>query len=229
MKILIFGDTHFSQEFEPDLFDYISKLIKSADQVIINGDFWDSYLCSFDEFVHSPWKSLFPFLKEKNAIYLFGNHDPQKESDDRVNLFSVKQSLFHEWKSTSGSKYFAQHGDLLAPDFDAKHPFLTKYLWKIYPYLLKLERQKNFAGKIYRTINQRKCENSFRMISNFARENMNKKSLLICGHSHIHKDDRENYLLSIGPFWNKIARYLIIENDKVKFYEEKYAENAQEL
>lgn len=226
MKILIFGDTHLNQKFEPYLFDYISKLIKTADQVIINGDFWDAYLCSFDDFVNSKWKKLFPLLKNKNTIYLYGNHDSQKKCDHRVDLFSSQQSVIFEWKSKSGKRYIIRHGDTIAGDFDYKHPHLTKYFWWLYSLMFKLNKADNFIGKIYQHFDHKKCLGIFTSISEYAQKNIRDSEVLICGHSHIHKDDRGNHLVSIGPFWNKIARYLIIDGDKVELHEESYANLA---
>jgi len=55
MKTLIFADTHLTEKFDVKLFDYIAPLALKADQIIINGDFWDSYLTSFDQFMSSSW------------------------------------------------------------------------------------------------------------------------------------------------------------------------------
>ena len=78
--------------FEQKKFDYLKKIINEADQIIINGDFFDDYMISFDDFIKSPWNQLFPMLKEKKAVCVFGNHDRQKFSDKRLSLFSDLQS-----------------------------------------------------------------------------------------------------------------------------------------
>ena len=68
MKTLIFSDTHLKTKFEQKKFNFLSNIIDDADAIIIAGDFWDGYYCSFDEFVNSEWSALFPLLKEKKAI-----------------------------------------------------------------------------------------------------------------------------------------------------------------
>ncbi|HEX7018032.1 MAG TPA: metallophosphoesterase family protein [Patescibacteria group bacterium] len=112
MQIAVFSDTHLTDKFEPQLYQALKKMIESADQVIINGDFWDGFLVSFDAFVNSKWKQLFPLFKKKNTIYIYGNHDPEHLCDDRVSLFSVTQTLHHDLK-VGKYLYKIQHGHLV--------------------------------------------------------------------------------------------------------------------
>jgi predicted MPP superfamily phosphohydrolase len=88
MQTLIFSDTHLTKGFNRKKYEFLREIIEPVDRVIINGDFWDGYLTSFDKFVNSEWQKLFPLLKEKQTIYLYGNHDKTKWCDSRVNLFS---------------------------------------------------------------------------------------------------------------------------------------------
>lgn len=68
MKTIVFSDTHLINKFEENKFQFLSALIASADSIIINGVFWDAYMVSFDAFIKSRWKDLFPLLKEKKTI-----------------------------------------------------------------------------------------------------------------------------------------------------------------
>jgi predicted phosphodiesterase len=43
MKTIIFSDTHLTDQFDPELYKALENMIQEADQVIINGDFWDGY------------------------------------------------------------------------------------------------------------------------------------------------------------------------------------------
>lgn len=101
MKTLIISDLHLTY-FKPKKCAYLLKLFAGFDQIIINGDLWSYYSITFDEFVKSKWSQLFPILKQKNTIYLFGNHDKQKYCDTRVNLFSTQQA--QELKLKVGSE-----------------------------------------------------------------------------------------------------------------------------
>jgi len=103
MKHLIFSDSHLTDRFEEDKFKFLYRIISQSGRVIINGDFWDGYLTSFDKFIKSPWKKLFPLLLKKKTIYIYGNHDSPDLSDQRVNLFSIKQT----------EKYFIVSGEIL--------------------------------------------------------------------------------------------------------------------
>ncbi len=67
--ILIFSDTHLTTKYDRKKFELLSKLIGSSDRVIINGDFYEGYVINFGQFIASPWRNLFPLLKEKKAIY----------------------------------------------------------------------------------------------------------------------------------------------------------------
>ncbi len=77
-------------------FMFLANLIKDADRIVINGDFWDNTYTNFDGFVNSKWKLLFPILKSKETIYLYGNHDRGWEVDGRVRLFSDYQGYDYQ-------------------------------------------------------------------------------------------------------------------------------------
>src|SRR3990172_1424130 len=63
MKILVFSDSHLTDKFEEKKFYFLKKIIRQSDFVIINGDFWDGYLTTFNRFISSNWSKLFPLLK----------------------------------------------------------------------------------------------------------------------------------------------------------------------
>src|SRR3982750_365904 len=91
MKTLIFSDSHLYGRFEETKFKFMWYLINSVDHVIINGDFWDGYIIDFNEFLATPWNELFPLLKERRSIYIYGNHDIVPPTDPRASLFSARQ------------------------------------------------------------------------------------------------------------------------------------------
>lgn len=71
MRVLVFSDTHLTKAFDDKKCEFLKKIISDSDQVIINGDFWDGYIISFDEFLKPEWACLFPPLKaKKNFLYL---------------------------------------------------------------------------------------------------------------------------------------------------------------
>src|SRR5690606_17718607 len=95
MQTIIFSDTHLSSRVYRKKLRYLQAVIETADRVVILGDFWDGFLTDFDRFLRSGWRVLFPMLLERQAIYLYGNHDRSQWSDERVSLFSVEQGLSH--------------------------------------------------------------------------------------------------------------------------------------
>src|SRR5689334_5828739 len=92
MKLLIFSDSHLSARFDEAKYNYLRWIITHADKVVINGDFWDRDLTTFDQFVNSDWRKLFPLLLSKATTYIYGNHDWKGYCDERVNLFSTSQT-----------------------------------------------------------------------------------------------------------------------------------------
>jgi len=109
MQTLVFSDTHFSKKFNKRQFNALVKQISYADRVVINGDFWEALDITFDDFINSEWNKLFPFLKQKQTVYVYGNHDDPYFSDDRVYQFcdrAVKEYLLE----TPSNKYLFRHG-----------------------------------------------------------------------------------------------------------------------
>jgi len=125
---LIFSDLHLTDHFDLAKFQFLNELISSAEHVIINGDFWDSYFTSFEKFLNSPWQDLFPLLKAKQAIYLYGNHDRAVDSDERVNLFSSTQAIRHDLQLPN-YKFRIEHGNKLRPAFSERYPWLRRNPW----------------------------------------------------------------------------------------------------
>lgn len=218
MKIVIFSDTHLTEHFDVKLFDYIAKLVKTADQVIINGDFWDSYLTSFDRFVNSSWSQLFPLLKPK-TIYLYGNHDLVGSMDGRVKFFSQKQAERIELL-VGRHKLMVEHGHKIAREFDDSHPhitrFISKHLPKAYPTLDSWYYRQDLLGKIWRgytTMRTRPLQNQLRQ---FAYQNHKKNLIRVFGHSSLPAhNELERGFVCLGDCRFGKFRYLLVENGEI--------------
>ncbi|MBT4124710.1 MAG: hypothetical protein HN981_02285 [Candidatus Pacebacteria bacterium] len=218
-KILIFSDSHLSPRFNEDYFEKISSLIKQADQVIINGDFWEGYFYSFDEFLNSPWKELFPLLKEKKTVYIHGNHDLAKYLDERTSLFSDIVAESYEF-SSGGKDFVCLHGHqyiespqkqslMMRSKFLLGSLYLVYYVgmwllnesfWKIYAFennRLKKVQKNEFPGKI-----------------------------LITGHTHLmEKDDQ---FINLGVMSFGFFEYAWLENGEIRQYKERYKVSFKE-
>ena len=218
MKILVFSDSHLNLPFQQSKCDFLKSIIEPADHVIINGDFWDGYFITFDQFIESEWKQLFPLLKKRNAVYIFGNHDRSSFADNRANLFSDTQTLQHQLES--GNKLFVfEHGNRLYPTMDEK---------------VTSARMRKFNSRIINSIERRILKRFgesplLRIMS--GKNNKIKKKVLkeipahayfICGHTHCAEFDEENRFINSGFMKHGIAQYLYIQDGKVERRLERY-------
>ncbi|MGE5327781.1 MAG: metallophosphoesterase [Thiobacillus sp.] len=226
-KILVISDTHLSKKFDQDKFDYLKKIIKECDKVIINGDFWDYYwFTDFDDFINSEWRQLFPILLEKEAVYVYGNHDPKDKCDDRVNLFSVLQTDRYDL-NIGKSVYRFEHGNRLWQNQKNKSPILDIYT-KI---ILFCEERDHRLLISFLTLLGRLGFMTFRekIIFSKSTKELNDKmkhtkrdGWLICGDSHRPEIDNDNMYANSGFISNGFASYLIISAEKVILKQEKY-------
>ncbi len=216
MRYLIFSDSHLSKKFDQKKFNFLQKIISSADRVIINGDFWEGYNCTFSQFISSPWNKLFPLLKNKKAVYLYGNHDKRIYANKNTSLFSDIQTMKYELKS--GDKtFYIEHGDRLMPLLDA---YLRRYPIYLNNFMDRLESLMfRIFGKIhlyllFRLLNQR--------IKQLIRGKYRDNEYLVCGHTNFAEIDLKRNFINSGFIKHGIGQYLMIEDGKVSAYEELY-------
>ncbi len=223
MKILVFSDTHLYLPFDQKKFDFLKKIISESDQVIINGDFFDSYMNSFDEFIRSPWKQLFPLLKKKGAIYLFGNHDLEKVSDKRTGLFSVSQKNRHRL-IINNQKFSIEHGHLTRPTLDTRFHFSweVKHYGMLVGHIIRNLFVKIFGKLAVRILFEHLNAGSKEYIKNTY--NSKDNEFFIIGHNHFGEVDEENRFAASGMILYGFAQYLIIDSStaKITLHEEWY-------
>ena len=219
MKTLIFSDTHLTNRFDHQKYKYLKKLINSVDNVIINGDFWDGLSVSFDQFVKSKWQRLFPILKRKQAVYIYGNHDFKHMSDERVSLFSVKQTEEY-YAETNPKKLIIRHGHQHTPSIQDKfkNQRLLKLLNNTYEsaewFILKLFGRGILRYGLYKSFTY--------SIHRYAQRHLKNDEILVCGHSHNAVFKPHKKYINCGFIRHGLAQYLIIENKKIRAVEEKY-------
>lgn len=214
MKYLIFSDTHLTDKFIESKYNFLKRIIESADRVIINGDFWDGYLTTFDKFINSQWRKLFPVLLSKNTIYIYGNHDSSDLSDIRVELFSREQG----YKKTIKSQNLIlniEHGQEIYKLADKKFP---KYLQKIGTII------HNFYRYNYFRINKKSYLNHFKDLNRHFKSvsKKQKKAFLVVGHSHGAELAESEFLANSGFIDWGYGSYLTIENGKIELKIEVY-------
>ena len=225
MKTLIFADTHLTNKYDPNLADYIAKLVKSVDQVIINGDFWDLYLTTFDRFINSEWSKLFPILQPK-TVYLYGNHDPAELMDERVKLFSKLQA--DNYQFVAGERTFqVEHGHRVAAEFNDAHPLIsklvTKYFPQFYPTLDSWYLRQDLLGKIWRGYTSTRAKNLQNQLRRYAYCHRKKNVVRVFAHSHLpaHEEIDQGFICLGASRFGKF-RHLIIDEQSLKFVVSNY-------
>ncbi len=219
MRYLIFSDTHLTPRFEPGKCLGLKEAISDVDRVIINGDFWEGMIYTFDEFVSSAWsKELFPLLQAKRAIYIWGNHDEKKMADERVNLFSTEQTL--QYTFTSGGKTFVvEHGNRVFPMLDQTIHFkLPGQIVKVAQCIERMGHtiMGSWFEKIYFSPMNNKIKKHPEVVA------MNNDTYLVTGHTHLAEIDHTHHYINSGANINGQLSYLIIENGSIELIQKPY-------
>ncbi|MEI6532960.1 MAG: metallophosphoesterase family protein [Candidatus Roizmanbacteria bacterium] len=221
MNILIISDLHLSRHFDSRKFNLLKKLIGSVDHVIINGDFWEGYEITFEEFLKTNWKQLFPLLKSKKTVYIYGNHDPEDMEDNRVELFSDIQTRAYTLKVGEKELVF-EHGNRLCPLLD------ERFVWDFLP-----EKGQKIAHDLADSI-QHILTRCGEPVVKFFFKRLNKRiikkathelkpnQILVCGHTHCSQFTPEDNFINTGFFNFGYAQYLIIEGEKLIPKNERY-------
>lgn len=217
MKTIIFSDTHLTHKFDEGRYKFLRGIISHADKVIINGDFWDYYWTTFNSFINSKWNQLFPLLKAKNTLYLYGNHDTLNWCNDKISLFSSKQNRKVTLK-VGKKKLIITHGDIFSPGLDnyaAFYPALAEKGSQAFTSIETLGRTllgEYFAlGKL-----------SNLRIRKFAQKYLQTNEILVCGHTHNLEYSPIQHYMNLGSIDFGMGQYLEINNNKIDLKNEKY-------
>lgn len=216
MKTLIVSDVHLYHVFDEKKFLFLKELFSSADRIILNGDFWDAYRTTFDAFVSSPWKELFPILRRKNTVYIYGNHDRKPYSDKRVSLFSATQK--DNYLLAVGKQvYHIEHGHLLQKPIDHLYPIPKKTLYYVANILQRLEHILIRMGNPHLPILKKENEKM--------KEKLRMKKFpywYVCGHTHYAEIDNENKFANSGFIQFNKASYLIVDTSGISLKAAQY-------
>lgn len=214
MKTLVFSDTHFTKKFDRKKFEALVNEIKKVDRIVINGDFWEGLYITFDEFLKSKWNKLFPLLKSKETIYVYGNHDYHTFSDQRVYRF-CKQAVESYSLETPKQNYLFIHGNEFLFPPESKEFIETR--------TGKPNKLKNKFAVVICAIIQKVgfkffgitfIPNKVNYISREKRLRIGSSNqILVCGHTHKPNYDKENTFIDIGFFNYGWANYLKINEE----------------
>ncbi len=219
-KLIIISDTHLTNRFHAPKYEFLKNLVASTEEVILNGDFWDSYFTSFQDFIQSDWKKLFPLLKQKNALYLYGNHDREIDSDSRASLFSTRQTHTHTMRV--GPHVFAiEHGNRFQRALSEKMPALRNAV----PILRQIVRVENSIEwalmNVFGWHHYTKMANT--RIKRLYKAGRKNNEVLVIGHTHCPEFDLEFGFLNSGKMSSGHATYLTIDwNDDIKLHYARY-------
>lgn len=210
-KILVFSDTHLTTRFNPKKFELLARLINSADRVIINGDFYEGYVINFAQFITSPWQKLFPFLKQKQTVYIHGNHD--KDNPGQNNSIFCEQISSEFNFEQNGVSFRVIHGHEIDRTFDVRHPNFPRLIAGIISQVEKLVAQT--FGRQFLAIYKREND----ILKRWKLRNLPKDTWLICGHTHLAERDETVKFANSGLFLSEhLASYLLIENGKIDLH-----------
>lgn len=223
MRIIVFSDTHLHKRLDKSKFNFLKKIILKADKVIIAGDFWESTIMSFDEFISSPWKDLFPLLKNKNTVYVYGNHDKKTSSDKRVSLFSILQTEQYTFVE-NGKTFIVEHGDKLSSkiaQLKIVQPIRSLFYTKFFIFLIHTKTE-NLLTILF---GKQVLQILFKFYNNKIKKTISKKyknSILICGHTHAAEIDLKHNFVNTGIIRHGFGQYVEINNGKISLKQEKY-------
>lgn len=220
MKTIIFSDTHLSHRADPRKLALLLRVLSTADRVIINGDFWDRYLCTFDQFLSSSWQQLFPVLKKRKAIYLVGNHDLRTYFDDRWRLFADKVADKLELK-IGKNRFHIEHGHLQAYSFGMYYPRLSNIFGMLYPYLDRIEHGGHLFTSLYRAYLAKQHDDA--ELLSYAKAHKKKNKWFVFGHSHVQRKSVAEGYLNPGSFRCGVGNWLtIVSSGTVTLHSEAY-------
>lgn len=223
MKLLIFSDTHLTNHFEPKEFTLLKRIISQADKVVINGDFWDGYYISFEQFLSSKWRELFPLLKERHTVYVVGNHDKMSLINEKALVFCDEycESKKLIWGNT---KLHIEHGNRFSLGIVERYPWILNNLTRLGNKVKKFILMRLFKENTFKLSSKAKTTN--RKILQWTKQNLPEDELFIAGHSHLPSDNFKQGSINVGQIDEGVASYLTIEADgkTVEFtlHEEKY-------
>lgn len=220
MRTLIISDLHLEDRVEERKYRFLEDLFQSVDEIIINGDLWEGYLIQFSQFLDSPYRYLFPLLKKKKTVYLFGNHDAATLSDKRISQFSAIQTHSHMLKLDAMTLHI-EHGDRVSPFMKHDNILLEKSRKPLVWTLNRIEKfMVRHLGKKSLLLVHEKLN---RAVKQQIKGDLKKGEIFVCGHTHYAEFNLKEQFINTGMVKYGIAQYMIIEDGKLYPKEEWYA------
>lgn len=186
--------------------------------MIIVGDFWDIWHTSFDRFIRSEWSRLFPLLKQKNTIYLWGNHDPIEYMDSRVKRFCVTAAREHVI-CVRGKKWTITHGDIFTTTNERMFRVTHEHEWA--KTILRIwERLESWTARVFGRNGLVVFDRKYDVEVRRAVSESGKR--YITGHTHVFRSRPETGFLSTGLVRHGLGQTIEIVHDSFEFHSEWY-------
>jgi predicted phosphodiesterase len=181
---------------------------------------------TFDEFLKSKWSGLFPLMKSKKCIYIYGNHDRKEWCDDRIFQFCDEAHNKYHYKK-EGVDLLITHGHLISNDSITNDTFI-KYdrmfnkfnkLNQSYRVYIILQRSLLFLmgesryAKFYKKLNNPHLQYANSLPNN---------QILVAGHTHSPAFMPEKKYINVGFINFGLSFYLHIDNGKLSLESERY-------
>jgi predicted phosphodiesterase len=221
MQTLVISDIHLGRKFDQQKLDFLYSLFSLYDQIILNGDFWCYYSFDFKDFLESKWNALFPVLKEKETIYVYGNHDRQNWCNEGVKLFSGKQVSNYLLKS-GNKKFFIEHGDSHLNKLCFGNDLLIKTFRKINPIIYEL--MDKFGLNTYPLVDNTVAFLGNKFLKKYVVKDFcqNPNTYYVSGHTHYAEFDKDVRYINTGYIGNRLAQYLEIGENHSELFSVDY-------
>jgi len=214
---LIISDIHLTHYFGRRKFEFLQQLFSSVDQVILNGDFWDGYLTTFDNFMRSRWNQLFPILKSKNTIYLFGNHDAQRFSDNRFHQFCNQAKLRHQIQLGEKTLQIEHGSEIMLKEASNYNPKLLVKIVALVINGIHWLGTRVWGTRFYRIHQVWNAQGK-----DWVKHNLANREIIVTGHSHCAEFAPEEQFINSGCVQYGFAQYLLIKDGSIELKEEQY-------
>lgn len=170
---------------------------------------------SFNNFVESKWQKLFPYLLEKNAVYLYGNHDREEWCDKQVLAILRRTGNGDgDWREWARISY--AHGHTIFEPFEIWPEVNSKLILRVASYINVLRRMfwAESLPKEGSAINSPMIQ--------WATSNLSEDQILICGHSHYPQIDIAKKFINSGFIGLGYASHVLIDADSPKIVTQRY-------
>lgn len=189
MEYLILSDLHITNNDSLKKVQFFLNLIQNYQNIILNGDFYESILNTPDEIINGKFKPFIEALKAKNTYYIYGNHDPKVFSEKLAKYISTGQGRY--LKLVLGkNKYHIEHGDRLHMEHHPKNNLYKRLRLKFDNFLEKnLDFIVQIIGNNWNGIVRKNLEKD---------DLIKKDEIFIYGHTHHKIFDLTNKIINGG-------------------------------